>query len=177
MTLNGLFKELLIKLNFLHNQITYGISKSTGRLRMFTKDFEHLIIRTVVSTCMTAKETGSQIMMSTSVWTIRRTITRSGILKYVKPCLWPMWISDDKKGLIQWKKKHLKQQTNCFTNIFIDDYRKGNDTFFMRQQEGDSLILPVFSSGGKLKMCFLEICQNRHTGIKLLECWLFNQGE
>lgn len=92
---------------------------------------------------------------------------------------------NDKIPLIKLKKKHLKQQTNCFKISFITknkfnficmdsnySYWHGGQMekhiFSTRQQCWDSLkFSATFSSRGKLRIAYLEERENRHTSIHL----------
>lgn len=87
------FKELLFKLNFqkltyifLHNLITYGISKWTGKLRILWNGSNCLIIHTIESKRMTEKEIESQIMMPVSIW-----------IKMNSPATEFAWVMESKK--------------------------------------------------------------------------------
>lgn len=72
--------------NFLYNPITYGFSKSPGRIRMLLKWFEHLIFRMVTSKRITANEIGRQIMMTASVWTAMITSGTQLVLLWGMAC-------------------------------------------------------------------------------------------
>lgn len=72
----------------------------------------------VTSKAVIAKEIGRQVKTTASVCPMRRTIKRSGNLKYVKSRCCPLLTPDYKKARIQFSEKHLKHEANWSNIVF-----------------------------------------------------------
>lgn len=109
--------------NFLRNKENYGRNQKGGVKTATTERERRNIVRIASNSAMTARRIGEEAGSSASVWTVRRVLKASSILKRLRLKKKPLLTQRHQEARLQFARYHMNWTTEWRKVIFSDEKR------------------------------------------------------